>query len=71
MAAADDLQTTYDQLAANLAEITASPKPTYSIDGQKVSWAEYHRLLTDQLKAVRELIAADSGPYEFRTQALP
>ena len=24
-----------------IAEITAQPKPTYDIDGQKISWGEY------------------------------
>jgi pyruvate-formate lyase-activating enzyme len=29
------------QALERISEITAQPKPTYSIDGQSVSWGEY------------------------------
>jgi len=29
------------QTLAQLAELRASPKPSYSIDGQQVSWSDY------------------------------
>ena len=29
------------QTLALLAEITASPKPSYALDGQQVSWGDY------------------------------
>lgn len=37
----EQLQTIKSQTLANLAEITARPKPTYDIDGQSVSWNDY------------------------------
>ena len=33
------------QTLERIAELTAQPKPTYSIDGQSVSWTEYLRQL--------------------------
>jgi len=30
---------------ARIAEITAAPKPNYTIDGQQVAWADYLRQL--------------------------
>jgi len=37
----EQLQTIKSQTLALIAEITASPKPSYRIDGQSVSWANY------------------------------
>jgi len=45
----DDLATARDNLAAKLAEVSANPKPSYSIDGQSVSWVEYYKFLADQI----------------------
>ena len=39
-------QSIRDETRERLAEITASPKPTYDIDGQKVEWEKYHTMLT-------------------------
>ena len=33
------------QTLARIAEITAEPKPTYNIDGQKVDWGDYLKQL--------------------------
>ncbi len=59
------MATTYDTLVtalanvnAQIASITASPKPTYSIDGQSVSWGEHFRNLNDMAKLIREQIQA-------------
>lgn len=58
----EDLITTRDQMAAILVEITADPKPSYSIDGQTVQWSAYFRMLTDKLEAINNLLAgADPG----------
>lgn len=66
----ENLETTQANIAAILVQITTNPKPTYSIDGQSVSWESYFKTLTDQLKAINELIAVQSGPFEYRTQAV-
>ncbi len=37
----EQLQTIKTQTLGLIAQITAAPKPTYSIDGQAVSWGDY------------------------------
>lgn len=37
----EQIQTVKSQTLALLAEVTAAPKPSYSIDGQQVSWGDY------------------------------
>lgn len=69
MAAVDDLQSAYNQMATRMKEITASPKPSYSIDGESYSWAEYQSFLLTGMKQLREEIAAASNyPYELHSQ---
>ena len=63
----ENLQTAYEQVCANLVTITASPKPTYNIDGQLVEWTEYMKMLTDQLEALTAAINAQN-PYEVHHQ---
>ena len=61
----ENLQTARDNMAARLAEITASPKPSYSIDGQAFSWTEYMKFLLDGIRALDEQIAASGGGEKF------
>jgi hypothetical protein len=63
-----NLSAARNNLAARLAEVTASPKPSYSIGGQSVSWSEYQRLLLDQLAAIDERING-AEPFEDHSQA--
>ena len=63
----ENLQTTKSNIAALLVELTTNPKPTYSIDGQVVSWSEYFQMLTGQMKALNELINSEE-PAEVRLQ---
>jgi hypothetical protein len=62
----ENLTTTRDQIAANLVEITADPKPNYSIDGQTVSWADLFRTYTEQLAALNKTLAA-ADPFELES----
>ena len=55
------------QTLALLAEITANPKPTYDIDGQKFSWGQYLKQLQDTVLWCDQQAAA-SAPVEVRTQ---
>ena len=43
----EQIATIKSQSLARIAEITAAPKPSYDIDGQKVQWAEYLKQLQD------------------------
>lgn len=62
-----NLQTAREQIAANLATITAQPKPNYTIDGQSVSWQSLFASYTDQLAKLDALIAA-AEPFEIHSQ---
>jgi len=70
----DNLRTARENIAARLAEITASPKPSYSIDGQSVSWTEYSNSLVQQLKEVnqqlQEIESGNEEPWEIRQRAI-
>lgn len=66
----ENLTTAKENLAAKLAELTASPKPSYSIEGQSISWGEYYSMLTAQMKAINELLNQEATPLEVRTQAV-
>ena len=56
------------QTLALIAQITATPKPSYSIDGQSVSWGEYLRQLQETVAwCDRQLAAAE--PFEIHSQA--
>ena len=37
----EQLQTVRSQTLAILADVTANPKPSYTLDGQTVSWGDY------------------------------
>jgi hypothetical protein len=63
------LQTTKAQVLTVLAEITACPKPSYSIDGQSVSWSDYVAMLTKQVETLNELINQES-PYILTSTAV-
>ena len=69
MAYVDDLKTIRTQLVARITEVTASPKPSYSVDGQAVSWTQYLAELRKQLQEINEQINQADGPFEFHTQA--
>lgn len=57
------------QALAVIAEITAHPKPSYTIDRQSVSWAEYLRQLQQTVDwCDRQRGAAE--PFEIRSRGL-
>jgi len=66
MADADTLATIKTQTLARIAEITATPKPTYSIDGQTVAWGAYLGQLQKTVEWCNTELAAET-PYEVRS----
>lgn len=68
----DDLTTARDNLAARIKDLTAQPKPNYSIDGQTVSWGDYLRQLLASQKEIEAAIVdaelASDGPFEIISQ---
>lgn len=64
MAELDDLVAARANIAARLKEITATPKPSYSVDGQSFSWAEYLAELQRSYDNLSKLIGAQSEYFE-------
>lgn len=64
----ENLQTARSNIAANLAAITASPKPNYTIDGQTVSWQALFDSYVNQIKNLDVLIAGEGGPFEIASE---
>jgi hypothetical protein len=52
------------QTLARIAELTAHPKPTYQIDGQKVAWGDYLQQLRGTVDWCNQKLSAE-GPFEF------
>jgi hypothetical protein len=67
MADSDTISTIKTQALANISTITASPKPTYTIDGQTVSWNDYLKLLQQTVEWCNKQLAAET-PFEHRSQ---
>ena len=61
-----NLETARDQIAALIVEITAEKKPSYSVDGQSVSWESYLATLTNQLSTLNALIG-QGAPFEHES----
>ena len=56
------------QTLAQLVDLRANPKPTYSIDGQTVSWTNYVRSLQETVDwCDAKLIGL--APFEVQSQA--
>lgn len=66
-----DLQTTKSQIIARLKEATASPKPSYNVDGQAVSWIAYQHMLLDALERVEKALRREEGDYEIHSFGIP
>jgi hypothetical protein len=60
----DSLTTARDNFASKLAEISVSPQASYSIDGQSVSYTDYYRFLSEQVKSLSEQIA-NGQPFDI------
>ena len=65
---AEQLATIKTQTLAIIVTITASPKPTYNIDGQEVEWAEYLAQLQSTIAWVDKQAVQAGGPYEVHSQ---
>ena len=64
---AEQLQTIKTQTLALIAELTANPKPSYTIDGQRVSWGDYLARLQDTVDWCGRKLAGEE-PFEIRSQ---
>jgi len=64
----EQIATIKTQTLARLVEITAQPKPSYDIDGQKVDWATYLKQLQATVAWCDEQLTT-AEPFEESTQA--
>ncbi len=64
---AEQIATIKTQTLARIAEITAEPKPSYNIDGQKIDWGNYLGQLQKTVDWCNEKLVGEE-PFEFRSQ---
>ena len=55
------------QTLAQLEELRANPKPSYSIDGQSVSWTDYVESLERTVDWCDRKLR-DCNPFEFKSE---
>jgi hypothetical protein len=55
------------QTLARIAEITAQPRPTYDIDGQKIVWSDCLQQLRRTVDWCNQKLAGEE-PFEFQSQ---
>ena len=55
-------------LSDQIAAIALERKPTYKIDGQEVDWAEYIKILTDQMEKLITIRQQLNIPYQRITR---
>jgi hypothetical protein len=63
----EQLQQIKSQTLSVIAQITAAPKPSYSIDGQTVSWSQYLAALQATVDWCDRKIAGQE-PFEIHSQ---
>lgn len=62
--AVSDLQTAVDNLDAAIRDLTANPKPNYSINGQSVSWGDFYSQLAKARQDIINQLVLAQGPDE-------
>jgi hypothetical protein len=67
---AENLDTAINNIGVLLVQMTASPKPSYGLDGESYSWSDYFAMLTAQLKALQEQRQLAGGPIEVRSRGI-
>lgn len=66
MADSDTISTIKSQALAVIETITASPKPSYNIDGQQVAWGDYLRQLQQTVEWCDKQLAGEE-PFEIQS----
>jgi hypothetical protein len=65
----EQLQTIRSQTLALIGELTANPKPTYTLDGQTVSWSQYLAALQATVDWCERKLAGQE-PFEVHSQGV-
>lgn len=66
---AEQIRTIRSQTLARIAELTASHKPSYSVNGQSVSWTAYMADLRSTLEWCDRQLGSDE-PFEIHSQGI-
>ena len=64
-----NLETAYANYAVQLAAISANKKPSYSIDGESLTWTEYQQFIITQMETLRLAIQQAYGPFSRSSRA--
>lgn len=67
---AENLTTALNNVAVLIRDLTADPKPDYSVDGKSYSWSSYLSMLLSQQKALEDALARATGPYEVSNRGV-
>lgn len=60
----------YNQISDRILQITITPKPNYTIDGQVVSWGDYLGQLIKGQGALKIQIDANVDPWEIDNEVV-
>lgn len=60
----ENLLTAKANFAQQLADLSANPKPSYTVDGKSYSWGEYLKFLIDAMASIDLQIQQEEGPEE-------
>ena len=66
----ENLQSALNNIAALIKDLTALPRPTYSVDGKSYSWSDYLSMLITQQEALQKALVNAGGPYEVNTRGV-
>ncbi len=62
--AASDLVTSLQNIDTQIVNITANPKPNYTINGQSISWGDFLKQLMDMRQQIAKAVVIAQGPNE-------
>jgi len=65
----EQIRTIKSQALAVMADVTANPKPSYSIDGQSVSWSDYLATLQATVDWCEQKLSGEE-PFEVHSQGI-
>ena len=63
----EQLRIIYSQTLAIIAQLTSDPKPSYTVDGQTVSWSDYLAKLQETVDWCEKKLAGQE-PFEIHSQ---
>jgi ABC-type glycerol-3-phosphate transport system substrate-binding protein len=71
MSAETDISQAIANISAIIKDITANPKPNYTVDGQTVNWSDYLDTLTTKLSSLLKTQQLLGGPFQRMTRMKP